>query len=111
MPHQVTSRYILHNKVDSILCLETTMQIQQNGCISLLAVKNTRFSDLTLSASSFSTMKSFFNTLMAHNFRVCLDSANITLPKFPLPKTAKNWKSSNPTFLLRRLDLPDFPEE
>lgn len=54
-----------------------------------------------LSTSSLSMMNSFFKTLMAYRALVFFSSANITLPKFPLPRTARKLKSSSPTFLLR----------
>ena len=54
-----------------------------------------------LSTSSLSIMNSFFSTLMAYRLFVFFSSANITLPKLPLPSTARKLKSSRPTFLLR----------
>lgn len=71
-------------------------RFSRNGCRSLLAIKNTRFSDLVLSTSSFSMMNSFFSTLIAYSFFVALVSANMTFPKLPLPSTARKLKSSRP---------------
>ena len=59
-----------------------------------------RFSVMVHSTSSSWMMTSFLRTLMAKTSSVSLFSANITLPKEPLPKTLRNRKSSNEHLIL-----------
>ena len=72
-------------------------KLRRKGCRSRATVKNTRFSDRVLSISSFSIINSFFSTLIAYKTPVCFSSASITLPKLPLPSTARKLKSSSVT--------------
>lgn len=63
----------------------------RNG--GLLDRANTRFSTIVHSTSSSWMMMSFFRILMAYSSSVPLRSANITLPKLPLPSTMRKLKS------------------
>lgn len=117
--HEISTRHILHHKVDSGLRLETRVQAEQEGVSllrggqedSFLRLSTARVSNVPiwgsrlshLSTSSFSMMKPFFKTLIAYRLLDVFSSASMTFPKFPLPSTAKKLKSSKPTFRFRAI--------
>ena len=84
-----------------VLLLQPGRHAFQSECYKKMWLTTRRmgYKKKYLSTSSLSIMNSFFKTLIANSPFVFFSSANMTLPKFPFPSTAKKLKSSRPTFL------------